>query len=61
MNRQEKRILFERVVTSQDVLKHVNFPLGIVELNGQFHHYTDSDTDSAFIGFCLGMTCAGVK
>lgn len=33
-------------------------PLGIMEVNGQFHHYMDPDTDTMWIGFAIGMRCA---
>lgn len=31
------------------------FPLGAMEINGAFHHYVDSDTDSAFAGWRGGF------
>lgn len=45
---------FERICKLPAVLKQVNFPLGMFEMNGEFHHYMDSDTDSAWIGFKFG-------
>lgn len=35
-----------------------DIPLGIMEVNGQFHHYMDPDTDTLWIGFAIGMRCA---
>lgn len=31
------------------------FPLNYVKVNGAFHHYFDSDTDSAFLGYRGGF------
>lgn len=35
-----------------------NTPLGVVEVNGEFSHYMDPDTDTMWLGFALGMRCA---
>lgn len=35
-----------------------DIPLGTMEVNGQFHHYMDPDTDTLWIGFAIGMRCA---
>ena len=35
-----------------------NTPLGIIEVNGAFHHYADRDTDTMWLGFALGMRAA---
>lgn len=48
------RAEFERICKLPEVLKQINFPLGAMQMNGGFHHYMDSDTDSAWIGFKLG-------
>jgi hypothetical protein len=53
----EMRRYFERVVTDTSWLKE-RTPLGIMEINGQFSHYMDADTDTLWIGFALGMRCA---
>jgi hypothetical protein len=33
-------------------------PLGIVEVNGEFSHYMNPETDTFWLGFALGMRCA---
>lgn len=33
-------------------------PLGIMEINGQFSHYMNAETDTLWIGFAIGMRCA---
>lgn len=51
-----RRVEFERVMQLPEVLKHYRFPLGVLEVNGTFIRYMDSDTDSAWLGFKLGWT-----
>lgn len=46
---------FENVCQLPNVRNKVNFPLGTMTVNGKFHHYMDSDTDSVYIGFVLGF------
>jgi hypothetical protein len=53
MTPEEKRALFERGLESLKRKGIACFPLAIMEINGKFHHYMDSDTDSAWIGFQL--------
>lgn len=38
-----------------------NTPLGIMERNGEFHHYMNPDTDTMWIGFTLGFRIAEHK
>jgi len=45
---------FEKVIKTTTMFKD-NTPLGILEVNGEFIHYMDADTDTMFIGFILGM------
>ena len=33
-------------------------PLGIMEINGQFSHYMNPETDTLWLGFAIGMRCA---
>lgn len=35
-----------------------NTPLGKMMINDKFHHYMDSDTDTLWIGFVIGMRLA---
>lgn len=51
------RTYFERLVNDTDVFK-ANTPLGIMEVNGEFSHYMDAETDTMWLGFALGMRCA---
>jgi hypothetical protein len=46
---------FERACQLPSTQKHVVFPLGSMTINGVLHHYMDSDTDSAWIGFGMGF------
>ena len=54
MSKQDFVDAFEHYVNLESVRKHYLFPLQKMEINGKFHHYMDSDTDSAFVGFQLG-------
>lgn len=51
------RATFEQVVRQTPLLAK-NTPLGIMEVNGEFSHYMDPDTDTMWIGFALGMRAA---
>jgi hypothetical protein len=53
----EMRRYFERMVTDTSHFQG-RTPLGIMEINGQFSHYMDANTDTLWIGFALGMRCA---
>lgn len=53
----EMRGYFEGAVNNTPALK-ANTPLGAMEINEQFSHYLDADTDTMWIGFALGMRCA---
>lgn len=55
MTREEKRMLFEKIVQSPMVTKYMQFPLGALTVNDKFHHYMDSYTDSAWAGFLMGV------
>lgn len=46
---------FKLCMAMESVKKKVDFPMGEMTLNGKFHHFVDSDTDSAWIGFVVGM------
>ncbi len=46
----EMRTYFERSIKGT--------PLGTMDINGEFDHYMDADTDTLWIGFALGMRCA---
>ncbi|MPQ69489.1 hypothetical protein [Pseudomonas sp. MWU12-2323] len=46
------RQLFEEACKKSKAYK---FPLGYMLINGAFHHYSDSDTDSAFVGYRAGF------
>lgn len=50
------RELFEKSMQSTRLLQGV--VLGTMEINGQFSHYMDEDTDNLWIGFAIGMRCA---
>lgn len=52
------RRLFHRGLEYLRKNKIANFPEGIVEVNGQFKSYFDSDTDSAWLGFRIAMQAA---
>jgi hypothetical protein len=51
------REYFEKAVNDTPALR-ASIPLGIVEINGVFSHYADSETDTFWLGFALGMRCA---
>lgn len=51
------RALFEESIRQTKVFAK-NTPLGAVTINGVFSHYADSDTDTMWIGFAIGMRCA---
>lgn len=53
----EMRSYFEGAINNTPALK-ANTPLGAMEINDTFSHYLDSDTDTMWIGFALGMRCA---
>lgn len=57
ISKETMREHFERMVRETSKLKD-NTPLGIMEINGKFHHYMDADTDTMWLGFALGMRCA---
>ena len=47
---------FEGAMTGTPHFK--NQPLGIMEINGQFSHYMNPETDTLWLGFALGIRCA---
>lgn len=49
------RQLSEEYCQRPDVQKVVKFPLGAIVINGKFIKYLDSDTDSAWLGFQMGL------
>lgn len=51
---EELRKYFEDYISKSKRFKD-NTPLGIVTFNGEFQKYMDSDTDTMWIGFALGM------
>jgi len=51
---EEMREEFTRMVTTTPSFAS-NTPLGIMEINGEFHHYMDPNTDTLWLGFGLGM------
>lgn len=53
----EMRSHFETSINSTPVFK-ANTPLGTVEVNGVFSHFTNHDTDTMWLGFALGMRAA---
>lgn len=53
----EMRKYFEQGINNTPALKE-NTPLGIMEINGEFAYYMDSDTDTMWLGFALGMRAA---
>ncbi|CUJ39034.1 hypothetical protein [Achromobacter ruhlandii] len=53
----EMRKYFEQGINNTLALKE-NTPLGIMEINGEFAYYLDSDTDTMWLGFALGMRAA---
>lgn len=48
---------FEAAINSTPAFKE-NTPLGIIEINDEFSHYSDPDTDTMWLGFALGMRAA---
>lgn len=57
IERESIRSIFEEVVKKSPLLSK-NTPLGIMEINGEFSHYMDPDTDTMWIGFAMGMRAA---
>jgi hypothetical protein len=58
VTREQLAAEFERICRLPEVMRKVQFPLGRLEINGELHGYTDSDTDSAWIGFNFGFKAA---
>lgn len=52
---ERRREIFEMACKSSGVQSRVKFPLNTMNINGRFHYYMDSDTDSAWLGFCIGF------
>lgn len=48
------RAEFELAVGRLKERGRADFPLAPMIINGHFHHYMDSDTDSAWIGYFAG-------
>lgn len=57
ITRAEMRKYFEKTICDTPMLRG-KVPLGIMEVNGEFSHYMDPDTDTMWIGFAIGMRCA---
>ena len=53
----EMRRHFERMVADTPHFQN-RTPLRVMEINGQFSHYMDANTDTMWLGFALGMRCA---
>ncbi len=53
ISKDEQRVLFEKGVALLHQRNIAHFPLGPLVINGVFHKYMDSETDSAWIGFQL--------
>lgn len=54
--REEAKQLFEDKCEEYREQGKASFPLETLEINGKFVKYIDSDTDSAWIGFCMGLS-----
>jgi len=50
------RGLFEGAINNTPLLAKIT-PLGVMDINGEFSHYMNADTDTMWIGFALGMRC----
>lgn len=48
---------FEKVIADTSAFS-ANTPLDAVTINGKFSHYMNSDTDTMWLGFALGMRAA---
>lgn len=57
ITKKEMRALFEGSI-NQTRLFSERMPLGAVTFNGEFDHYDDSNTDTMWLGFAIGMRCA---
>ena len=57
ISKEKMRQCFEAAVAQTAVLK-TSTPLGAVTMNGKFSHYANSETDTMWLGFALGMRCA---
>jgi hypothetical protein len=57
ISKAQMRKCFEDAITNTPALK-TNTPLGAVDLNGEFSHYANGETDTMWLGFALGMRCA---
>lgn len=51
------RPLFESAVQSTPALSKA-YPLDAMNLDGNFIHYRDAQTQNLWVGFSLGMRCA---
>jgi hypothetical protein len=51
------KLMFEQTINQTAALKR-NTGLGTFEINGEFSHYVEPDTDTMWLGFALGMRCA---
>lgn len=56
ISKAQMRKCFEAAINNSPALKG-NTPLGAVEVNGEFSHYADEETDTMWLGFALGMRC----
>ncbi len=56
LSKELMRKYFEGAITQTAVLKATT-PLGTITVNGEFSHYADSNTDTMWLGFALGMRC----
>lgn len=48
------RELFEAAISGTPLLRS-STPLGTMEVNGEFSHYMNPETDTLWIGFALGL------
>ena len=56
INPETARKTFEAIILGSKYRD--NTPLGTMTINGVFHHYTDPDTDTMWLGFHMGLRCA---
>ncbi len=53
----QMRTYFEQAINGTPRFKD-NTPLGIMEVNGEFSHYMNPETDTMWIGFAIGTRFA---
>ncbi|MCF5371991.1 hypothetical protein [Pseudomonas syringae] len=55
LHKPDRELVRQSFESACNISTSYRFPLGAMVINGDFHHYVDSDTDSAFAGWRGGF------